>query len=99
MPATARDAGRRSDTAARGGLSRRPAGRRTRASRFATVVQCTVQLLQRADTDVAADSGFDALDGGRGALDRRDAGNVYPDCGRADLVAVHAWSGVSIGRC
>src|SRR6201999_3233331 len=98
MPARVRDAGRCPDTAARGGISRRPAGRRTRASRFAAVVQCAVQLLQREGTDVAADSGFDALDGGRGALDRRDAGNVYPDCGRADLVAVDAWSGVSIGR-
>src|SRR6202012_4247919 len=98
MPAKFRDAGRCPDTVARGGNALRPAGRRSRASRFATVVQRAVQLLQRADTDVAANSGFDALDGGRGALDRRDAGNVDSDCGRADLVAVDAWSGVSVGR-
>src|SRR5271156_5823525 len=98
MPATVRDAGRCPDTVARGGISRRPAGRRTRASLFAAVVQRAVQLLQRADTDVAANSGFDALDGGRGSLDRRDAGDVHSDCGRADLVTVDAWARVSVGR-
>src|SRR5580693_6525272 len=98
MPARVRDAGRCPDTAARDGISRRPAGRRTRASLFAAVVQRAVQLLQRTDTDVAPNSRFDALDGGRGTLDRRDAGNVHSDCGRADLVAVDAWTRISVRR-
>src|ERR1700728_2070014 len=98
MPARVRDAGRCPDTAVLGGISRRPAGRRTRASLFAAVVQRAVQLLQRADPDVAANSGFDALDRGRRSLDRRDAGNVHSDCGRADLVTVDAWARISVWR-
>src|SRR6201986_4938390 len=97
-PAQTRGAGRCPDTAARDGISRRPAGRRTRASLMAAVVQRAVQLLQGADPDVAANPRFDALDGGRRALDRRDAWNVDSDCGRADLVAVDAWTRVSVGR-
>src|ERR1700749_2635892 len=96
-PAQVRGAGRYPDTAAHDGISPRPAGRRTRASLMAAAVQGAVQLLQRADPDVAANSRFDALDGGRGTLDRRDARNVHSDCGRADLVAVDAWTRISIG--
>src|SRR6202161_4939436 len=98
MPARVRDAGRCPDTVARGAISRRPVGARTPASLFAALVQGAVQLLQRADPDVAANAGFDALDRGRGSLDRRDAGDVHSDCGRADLVTVDAWARISVGR-
>ena len=51
-----------------------------------------MQLLQRAHSDVAANARLDTLNGSRRALDRRDAGNVHFDCGRADLVTVDAWA-------
>src|ERR1700744_2064481 len=96
MPAAVRGAGRCPDTAALDAISRRPAGRRTRTSSVAAVVQRAVQFLQRSHTDVAADPGFDALDGRRGALHGRHAGDVHSYCRRTYLVAVDARPRVAI---
>src|ERR1700689_3644901 len=97
MPARVRDAGRCPDTVARDGISRRRAGRRTPASLVAAVVERAVQFLQRTHADFAADSRLDALNGRRGALHSRHAGDIDSNCGRTDLVAVDAWTRVSVG--
>src|SRR5580658_6229978 len=98
MPAAVRDAGRCPDTAAPAAIPPRRAGHRTRASSVPTVVQRAVQFLQRTHPDDAADPGFDALNGRRGALHRRHAGDVHLYCRRTDLVAVDAWPRVAVRR-
>src|SRR6476620_3896611 len=55
-----------------------------------------VQGLEGADGDVAADEGFDALDGCRGALHRGDARDGSRYRGGADLVTVHPGARVAV---